>query len=105
MKKKFLDDMDMPAASKPKSAKKAPPWLAESGDDAAEDDVLEDGMPEDDAAPAESDATEEAGASAGALAEISDDDLLAEVEKRGLSAGGDAADASPEAEDDEEEFA
>lgn len=102
MKKKFLDDMSMPApAAKTKSGKSkgAPPWAA--GDDAeAEDDVLED-MGGDDAAPAEATDTEEAGSSSLSLAEASDDELLAELEKRGLGAG--APDGAAE-EEEEDEF-
>lgn len=104
MKKKFLDDMDMPASpAKKKSGSKQPPWLAK-GDDSeseAEDDVLEEGM-DDEAAPAEATDTEEPGSSA-SLADASDDELLAEMAKRGLSADG-ADDMSAE-EEDEEDFA
>lgn len=102
MKKKFLDDMSMPAAPAKKSAKKAPPWLAKSGEsDEADADVLEDDMSEDDAAPAESTDSEEPAAS-GSLADASDEDLLAEIAKRGLDSS--APDAEPEDEDEADDF-
>lgn len=95
MKTRFLDDMSMPA---PRRAKKkpAPPMsddMAEDDDEALEGEELADEL--------FGGADEEADEMAGPLADVSDDDLLAEARRRGLP----VSEPDDTEEDEEEDLA